>query len=132
MIPERYLLREKPSREYRQRTEWNVRDSDATVIFTVSQEVTGGSKLTAELAAKHGKPWLHLAREVPGDPVARLREFLAAHSVKVLNVAGSRASMAVPGEALSMPSHQRARSTAGWLHAAVSQAWLRSCALHSP
>ena len=51
MIPDRYLLRETPSREYGQRTEWNVRDSDATMIFTIGPELTGGSKPTAEHAA---------------------------------------------------------------------------------
>jgi hypothetical protein len=92
VIPDRYELRETPSREYRERTEWNVRDSDATVIFSVGRELTGGSKLTAECAAKHGKPSLHLAKAAQGDPAGRLREFLSAHAVKVLNVAGSRAS----------------------------------------
>ena len=92
VIPDRYALRETPSRDYRQRTEWNVRDSDVTVIFTVGPALTGGSKLTAECATKHGKPWLHLARVAPGDPARRLREFLATHGVKVLNVAGPPAS----------------------------------------
>lgn len=91
-IPQEYALRETSSDDYRQRTEWNVRDSDATVIFTVRSELTGGSKLTAECAAQHGKPWLHLAKAAGGDPAPVLRDFLAAHAVKVLNVAGSRAS----------------------------------------
>ena len=60
--------------------------------FTIGAVLTGGSKLTTEFAARHGKPRLHLAKEALGDPAARLREFLAAHAVKVLNVAGSRAS----------------------------------------
>src|SRR5262245_48879825 len=34
-IPERYALEETPSTNYLQRTEWNVRDSDATVIISV-------------------------------------------------------------------------------------------------
>lgn len=91
-IPQEYALRETSSDDYRQRTEWNVRDSDATVIFTVRSGLTGGSKLTVECAAQHGKPWLHLSEESPGNPAARLREFLTTHRIKVLNVAGSRAS----------------------------------------
>ena len=91
-ILDRYTLRETPSRDYRQRTEWNVRDSDATVIFTIGAVLTGGSKLTAEFAAKHRKPWLHSAHESPGDAAALLRAFLDRHAVKVLNIAGSRAS----------------------------------------
>jgi hypothetical protein len=31
-----YQLRETPSARYLQRTEWNVRDTDATVVFTFS------------------------------------------------------------------------------------------------
>ena len=92
VIPGQYVLQETPSRDYRQRTEWNVRDSDATVIFTIGATLTGGSKLTAEFAARHGKPWLHLPEDAPGDPAGRLHDFLATHAVKVLNVAGSRAS----------------------------------------
>jgi hypothetical protein len=70
----------------------NVHNSDGTVIFTVGPELTGGSKLTAECAARHGKPWLHLAKAAPGDAATRLREFVTTHAVKVLNVAASRAS----------------------------------------
>jgi hypothetical protein len=92
VIRGRHVLQRTPSREYSQRTEWKVRNSDATVIFTVWPDPTGGSKLTADCATKHGKPWLHFARVAAGDPAARLREFLAAHAVKVLNVAGARAS----------------------------------------
>jgi Circularly permutated YpsA SLOG family len=32
-----------------QRTEWNVRDSDATVLFSLAPELTGGSKKTARV-----------------------------------------------------------------------------------
>jgi len=92
IIPDRYLLQETPSRDNSQRTEWNVRDSDATVIFTIGTTLTGGSKLTAEFAAKHGKPWLHLAKAESCDPAGKLNEFLAIHAVRVLNVADSRAS----------------------------------------
>jgi hypothetical protein len=34
-IPDRYYLQETPSRNYEQRTKWNVRDSDATLIITL-------------------------------------------------------------------------------------------------
>jgi len=81
-----------PSREYRQRTEWNVRDSDATLIFTIRATLTGGSKLTGEFAAEHSKPWLHLAQASPGDAAAMLNAILHEHAVKVLNLTGSRAS----------------------------------------
>ena len=48
--------------DYPQRTEWNVRDSDGTVVFSIAPTLTGGSKQTVELAHKHGKPVLHQVR----------------------------------------------------------------------
>lgn len=39
-IPSRYQLRETPSPDYAQRTEWNVRDSDGTVIFSSEDTLT--------------------------------------------------------------------------------------------
>lgn len=88
-----YGLRETPEAEFPQRTEWNVRDSDGTVIFTIAPELSGGSKLTAELAARLGKPCLHLSQMRDRERVGeRLREFVRRHNVRVLNVAGPRAS----------------------------------------
>ena len=55
-INPRYQLKETSTKSYSQRTEKNVRDSDGTVIFIISPNITGGSKKTAELAAKHHKP----------------------------------------------------------------------------
>ena len=59
-IAAEYLLTELLSFSHPQRTEWNVRDSDGSVIFSVSPILTGGSKKTVDLAIKHNKPWLHL------------------------------------------------------------------------
>ena len=109
-IAVRYLVAETPSADYLERTEWNVRDSDATVIFTMEEALTGGSKRTAEFAAKHGKPWFHFKPRVHPKYLAR---FLARYNVVVLNVAGSRESRAagigemvakVLEEALALPS----------------------------
>jgi hypothetical protein len=94
-IDARYQLQETPSRRYSQRTEWNVRDSDATVVFTISPTVSGGTALTVDLAMRLGKPRLHLSRDTgPGimDSASQLREFLAAHAIQRLNIAGPRAS----------------------------------------
>jgi putative molybdenum carrier protein len=88
-----YRLRETPSDSYVERTEWNVRDSDGTVILSVREALTGGSKRTAELAGQHGKPCLHLSLEAnQADAGERLRGFVQAHGIRVLNVAGPRAS----------------------------------------
>ena len=63
-IPALYQLSETPGPDHAQRTEWNVRDSDGTVIFSIAPALTGGSRETAELARQHQKPCLHLVRSV--------------------------------------------------------------------
>ena len=76
-----------------QRTEWNVRDSDGTVIFSIAPGLTGGSKKTLDLAEKHHKPVIHLSRQGgSASPEEDLLRFLRANRIKVLNVAGPRAS----------------------------------------
>jgi hypothetical protein len=88
-----YELKETPGEEYPQRTEWNVRDSDGTVIFSIAAELTGGSKLTVELAKGLHQPWLHLSQVCDGqNAVARLLNFVSENQIRVLNVAGPRAS----------------------------------------
>jgi len=93
-IPERYPLTEQPGAGYPERTERNVVDADATLILARGP-MTGGTRLTAELARRHGKPFLvvDLATEPdPQDALAWLRE----RAVHTLNVAGPRESGA-PG-----------------------------------
>lgn len=88
-----YELKETPDVAYPQRTEWNVRDSDGTVIFTIAPGLTGGSALTRDLAAEYGKPFLHLSKHRDGDSAtAKLRQFIQRHKIKTLNVAGPRLS----------------------------------------
>jgi hypothetical protein len=59
-IDPKYPLKESSSASYLQRTEWNVRDSDATVLFSIAPSLGGGSKKTVEFAKNHNKPCLHL------------------------------------------------------------------------
>ncbi len=93
VIGARYELKETPDRLCAQRTEWNVRDSDGTVIFSVSAELSGGSALTRKHARLHGKPCLHLSKQADGDAApAKLRAFIAGWRIKVLNIAGPRLS----------------------------------------
>lgn len=88
-----YTLRETPDEDYSQRTEWNVRDSDGTVVFSLAPDLSGGSKLTVELARRFRKPCLHLSQANVANAAAnRLREFVQLHSIRVLNVAGPRVS----------------------------------------
>jgi Circularly permutated YpsA SLOG family len=90
-IDAKYPLKETPSASYLQRTEWNVRDSDATILFSIEPTLTGGSKKTVEFARKHRKPWLHLCAGEKSS-AEKLRAFVEQHRVRVLNVAGPRAS----------------------------------------
>ncbi len=92
-IAARYQLMETPAPDPVQRTEWNARDSDGTVLFSLAPTLSSGSQKTAELACWHRKPLLHVTAE-QGDALAaeKLRQFLAQYRVQVLNVAGSRAS----------------------------------------
>jgi hypothetical protein len=54
------LLREPPSADPAERTEWNVRDSDACLILVDAGGVaaSGGTALAEKLAAQYGKPLL--------------------------------------------------------------------------
>ena len=98
-----YELRETPEPSYPQRTEWNVRDSDGTVIFTDAPELTGGCALTRRLALRHRKPWLHLSQVRDGATAAtRFLEFIQRHQIKVLNVAGPRFSTEPSARAFAM------------------------------
>ena len=102
-IPARYRLRETSTEAYAERTEANVVDSDATLIFTAGPP-EGGSRQTLEFALRHGRPWLHLdtARHPVEKAVQIIVKWLAALGTErrrlgapngiVLNVAGSRAS----------------------------------------
>ena len=93
VLAECYRLQETPDAGYLQRPEWNVRDSDATLIFTLTDRMDGGSKRTSAFAESVGKPWLHVRPGVHPKYVAR---FLNRHGVRTLNVAGKRESSA-PG-----------------------------------
>jgi hypothetical protein len=101
-IDARYPLHETPSSEVQQRTEWNVRDSDGTLILSRGTELTGGTLLTQRLAQQRGKPCLAIdlnARPSPGAVI----DWMRARRIRVLNVAGPRESGA-PG------IHQQARA----------------------
>jgi hypothetical protein len=60
-VDAKYQLKETPSSNYEQRTEWNVQDSDGTVIFSIGKELSGGSLLTLNFAQMEEKPWIYLS-----------------------------------------------------------------------
>jgi len=91
IIAAKYPLKESSSSSYIQRTEWNVRDSDGTIVLSIAATLSGGSEKTLDLARKHCKPYLHI---LAGQTNAadRLRTFLAENVIHTLNVAGPRES----------------------------------------
>lgn len=89
-LPEQYPLQETKSATYAERTRLNVCDSDGTLILTRSKP-KGGTALTLELAKKMKKPVLVLDLSEDPDPKT-VRQWAKRHKVKVLNIAGPRAS----------------------------------------
>lgn len=92
-LPEKYKLKEMPTDRYSERTEQNVIDSDGTLIVSHGY-LTGGSALTRHLAEKHERPWLHidLSRKAAFEAARTITSWIARHEIRVLNVAGPRAS----------------------------------------
>lgn len=86
----RYPLRETPSRDYAQRTEWNVRDSDGTLVVTRGP-ADRGTALTLALARRLGRPTLTVDLRAPREP-GGAREWIEREGIRVLNVAGPRES----------------------------------------
>lgn len=89
-ISERYPLKETPSDAYEQRTAWNVRDSDGTLIITKGV-LEGGTALTMNEAKRQGRAVLHVRTTDP-VPVEMIQAWGEDHDIRVLNVAGPRAS----------------------------------------
>ncbi|MBC8868949.1 MAG: putative molybdenum carrier protein [Planctomycetes bacterium] len=89
-IPKRYRLNETESPEYPVRTEQNVVDSDGTLIL-YRNRLVGGTELTRRFARKHNKPCCLVDLGQSPD-IQRVRQWLADHSIEVLNVAGPRES----------------------------------------
>jgi len=90
-------LRETPSADPAQRTEWNVRDSDAILILIDGSglDLSAGTQLAREKAICHGTP--HFIADL-ADPsvVANARAWLARVKPDALGVGGPRESEA-PG-----------------------------------
>ena len=89
-IPDEYEMIETPSIDYKQRTGWNVRDSDATLILVRDMPINGGTRLTHDLCGRMGKPTMVARIGVTAS--SAVRAWLA--SFGVVNVAGPRESKA--------------------------------------
>lgn len=85
-----YSLTETPGDDYTQRTEWNVRDSDGTLVLTRGR-LRGGTAFTVAVALELRRPLLVLDLARGPSPEEALR-WLEARGIAVLNVAGPRES----------------------------------------
>jgi hypothetical protein len=90
-------LVETPLAQVEQRTLWNARDSDATLIVTragTARRQSPGTRLTSVAAYGFNRPCLVVATDEV-DPISRARAFLETlQRGAVLNVAGPRESEA--------------------------------------
>lgn len=93
VLPGHYNLMELQSDSYPVRTEQNVVDSDATVIFSHGP-LSKGSLLTQKMAVRHNRPVLHLDLRLVDvmRAASLLVDFVRTQNVETLNIAGPRAS----------------------------------------
>ncbi len=86
-------MQETDSDDVNVRTELNVQNSDATLIFSHGL-LFGGSEYTERMARQHGKPCLHvdLEKHDAHQAVLLVKTWLSDTQPGVLNVAGPRAS----------------------------------------
>lgn len=89
-ISERYPLRETPSADNAERTRWNVRDSEGTLVLTIGP-LSGGTELAIREAHDLRKPLLVVELPHGGDPGA-VRKWITSRGIRALNVAGPRES----------------------------------------
>jgi len=82
-----------PTTSYSKRTEKNILDSDGILILSHGK-LTGGSALTRKLAKKHSRPWVHVDLDKVSlpDAVGIVKTWIVQYNIKILNVAGPRAS----------------------------------------
>jgi predicted Rossmann-fold nucleotide-binding protein len=93
--PIKYVnLEETSTDHYPQRTEFNVRDSDGTlIIMNGNEDAMGrGTKLTVNMTKKHQKSLfiVNLGEEDKNLNEIKVMEWLMANQIEILNIAGPR------------------------------------------
>ncbi len=85
-------MKQTPSADPKQRTRWNVRDSDGTLVIVASEiSVSPGSAYTIDCARARRKP--HLVTDLRSrDAVFTARDWIAGLEAGALNIAGPRES----------------------------------------
>lgn len=87
-LARKYPLIETPLSAYAQRTEWNVRDSDGTLIL-FEGDIFGGTALTLELVRELGRSFFQVdLKRIP--ECVELIFWMIEKQIHILNVAGPR------------------------------------------
>ncbi len=89
-VPHGYPLAETPTSEYTERTNFNVRDSDASLIVTRGP-LDGGSLFTTKVAMQLGRPYKVVDLDESGALDVAV-SFIKTTNARVINVAGPRES----------------------------------------
>ena len=89
-IEDKYQLTETASHDYALRTEYNVRDSDGTLILNRGK-LEGGTAYTAHVAEYMHKPCLIIDISLSPDPEEVL-DWVKNNKIQTLNIAGPRES----------------------------------------
>lgn len=92
ILDERYLeLKETSLPIYSQAKDWNVRDSDGTVVFTLEEELDSFTKKTIDFAKKREKPYRHFCG-TGFELTEEFHHFIKRNQIETLNIAGSHDS----------------------------------------
>ena len=110
------LLQETPSADPAERTEWNMRDSDACLILVDGSgvAVSQGTALTGDLAARYAKPLL-VVDVSAADAVERMTAWLVALLAARASDASFRVMIGGPRESEAPGIYRRARGALGQL-----------------
>jgi hypothetical protein len=84
---------ETPSSKPEQRTEWNARDSDGTLIILKDVPI-GGTQYTIEMAQKYNKPYLIFDLS-KNQKLEEVIEWIKNNNIQKLNIAGPRESQTI-------------------------------------
>jgi len=99
IIDSKYPLKETESADYEVRTRQNILDSDGTLVLTMGEMMTGGTKLTFDLPPKLGKPvfTIDMTKNVDSK---NFHNWIENNQIKILNIGGPRESFQ-PGKVYS-------------------------------
>jgi len=85
-----YSLQETPHQDYKERTEWNIRDSDGTLILS-QLPLSGGTALTKRIALNMDRPIL-VIDITKTTRTGFVKDWLIKYQIHHLNIAGPRES----------------------------------------